>query len=199
MTARLLDEQVLPDERGQVERRHEHDEAPPALELDERRRCRRSAAGSRRRRGGPGWSAAAPSCRITPVEEAAGGDLARRAARPDGVRRSRARRARRRPSRRSAASELRPRAAHRDEDGRDQRDVEEHARDVRRRGRVEHLVRRDDHDRADDHPGEAPGAAEDHDRVDRDQHRVPKFCGKAPVCDGGEDRSRRGPRSRRRS
>ena len=31
-----LDEEVLPDERGQVERRHEHDEPPPALQLDQR-------------------------------------------------------------------------------------------------------------------------------------------------------------------
>ena len=30
-----LDQQVLPDERGQVERRHQQERPPPALELDE--------------------------------------------------------------------------------------------------------------------------------------------------------------------
>ena len=58
---RLLDQQVLPDERGQVERRHEHDQPPPALELDQRDDADDHQQVAVDGEPATGWSGAGPS------------------------------------------------------------------------------------------------------------------------------------------
>ena len=116
------------------------------------------------------------------------GDLAARAPGPD-LAHDRVHGEAERGGRGEGGDEPQPGRPHREVDRGDQRRVEEHTGVVRRRGRVEHLARGDDRDRPDDHPGEAPRAAEDHDRVDQDQHLGAEVLREGAGLRRGEDAS----------
>ena len=186
--ARLLHEPVLPDEGGEVERRHEQHRPPEPTQLRqqehgrvqqheadvaETRRVQRVKPSRRERRRGAALDRPGDPLGPHPV-----GELVQDDPEDDGAG----------ENRRQPLPEV------------DERDQAEHDGDIEERASVVGVAKQLEHDvdrdRADHDPRDAAGTAEDHHRVDGDQQRQVEVRREDAELDRGEDRARETRRRR---